>query len=259
MREIEASVYATPCQGVADLFGGPAFDTGAGAVCNAHVGSSVRISRFGSCSHPWGRCRTVPFLSSPRTSCSASWPDRRGARLSRARRSRAASPGEARFQSIVAASTGCVWGGYSDTTAQSQLTAGVCHATLHSCAPAFPLPAACKSRARLSLHRRAATAAGRRRRVPRARARLAVGRRAVRRRRHACAVPHVAKSSCKLSALLSFSSHVVLDAHDAPARRVFSCRHHARRAGRRTLPQTARRRLGRPPRRARRRCARGTA
>ena len=32
MREIEASVYATPCQGVADLFGGPAFDTGAGAV-----------------------------------------------------------------------------------------------------------------------------------------------------------------------------------------------------------------------------------
>ena len=45
-----------------------------------------------------------------------------------------------RFQSIVAASTGCVWGGYSDTTAQSQPTAGVCHATLHSCAPAFPTP-----------------------------------------------------------------------------------------------------------------------
>ena len=32
MREIEASAFATPCQGVAGLFGGPAFDTGAGAV-----------------------------------------------------------------------------------------------------------------------------------------------------------------------------------------------------------------------------------
>ena len=121
MREIEASVYATPCQGVADLFEGPAFDTGAGAVgwgaadprervlgsrgppdtldptappvwgsreqrvvapdhrCpRRELGSDQSVSVPDS--HPWGRCRTVPFLSSPRTSCSASWPDRRGAR-----------------------------------------------------------------------------------------------------------------------------------------------------------------------------------
>ena len=154
---------------------------------------------------------------------------------------------------IAAASTGCV--GVDTVTLPHRASSLLGCATPH-CIPAHPhspLPAACKSRAPVAASPRA-TAAGRRRRAPRARARLAVGRSAVRRRRHARAVPHVAKSSCKLSALLSFSSHVVLDAHDAPARRVFSCRHHARRAGRRTLPQTARRRLGRPPRRARRRC-----
>ena len=140
MREIEVPAFATPSQGVAGLFGGPAFDTGAGAVCSAHVGSSVRISRIRSWLTPLG---AVPDLS-PSSPPLARRAARRGriveAPVSRARRSRAASPGEARFQSNCSCLHRVCGGGYSDTTAQSQLTAGVCHATLHSCAPAFPTP-----------------------------------------------------------------------------------------------------------------------
>ena len=85
-------------------------------------------ARFGSVgsgpgSHPSGRCRTCPLLLLPSHVVQ-----------------RVVAGSSRRVQSTVAASTGCVWGGYSDTTAQSQLTAGVCHATLHASAPALPTP-----------------------------------------------------------------------------------------------------------------------